>query len=185
MQNKITIILKTICNWAIALTLLMLLLQFTVADNISISNDLIDNFLHFGKSWAICFLVFLVPATIFFHSGKLLIKTISGITGLILSIPVILFGWFLIMIMFRGEKADARYYFSSKNGFSYYIKSERLTALDGSELHIYKERPLFFFVKERLPVKDEELNAMGIKPDKIRSYFIDEYFKKAFMPATD
>jgi hypothetical protein len=87
--------------------------------------------------------------------------------------------------MFRGEKADARYYFGSKNGFSYYIKSERLSALDGSELHIYKERPLFFFVKERLPVKDEELNAMGVKPDKIRSYFIDEYFKKVFMSATD
>lgn len=131
MQNNFTKCLKILCNWAIALTLLLLLMQFTVADKLSLSNDPIDNFLHFGKFWTISFLLFLLLAEVFLYSSKLLFKIISGIMWLIWTIPIILIGWILIMIMFRGERADARYYFSSKNGFSYYIKSERLTALDG------------------------------------------------------
>lgn len=51
-------------------------------------------------------------------------------------------------------------------------------AFEGPEYRLYKERPLFLFVKERLEVPDEEVKSNGLDPDKIKADFYIEHFEK-------
>lgn len=164
------------CIGVSAILLLAVILQYTVGEKLSLSNNVIDNYIHFGLNFNIVYIIFLLTAIAFIFSNKPLIKILSGLLGLILLIPVFLLGILMFGIIFRGEKANERHYFFNKDGYSYYITSERLMVFDGPEFRLYKEKPLFLFVKERLKVTDEEVRANNLDPDKITSDFIIQHF---------
>jgi hypothetical protein len=180
MKGKFLNVLGKICIGASAILLLVILLQCTVSNKISFSNNVIDNYLHFGLYFNIGFAIILIASIVFIFTNKPLVKALSSLLVLILMIPVFFIGMMIYDIMFRGDKADERHYFFYKDGYSYYIKSERFMAYEGPEYRLYKERPLFLFVKERLEVPIEEVKANGLDPDKIKADFYIEHFKKGY-----
>lgn len=117
MKGKILNVLGSICIGASAILLLVILLQCTVAKKISFSNNVIDNYLHFGLYFNIGFVIFLITSIVFIFINKPLVKALNGLLVLILLIPVFFTGMTIYDIMFRGEKADERHYFYNKDGY--------------------------------------------------------------------
>ncbi|MGE5682820.1 MAG: hypothetical protein ACM34K_18290 [Bacillota bacterium] len=175
-KNKFIKISGGACIWIIVIAILILIIQLTVAENISLSNNIIDNYLHFGKYLNIGLIVLLAIVMVFINAEKLMIKVISGTFFFALLIPFFFLGLLTYGIVFRGENADQRLYFYNKDGYSYYIKSERFMAFEGPMHRLYKERPLFSFIKERLVTTDSEMKALGVDPDAIKAKFNEVYF---------
>ena len=156
---------------------LIFIYQITFAQNISFSNDIVDHFFHFTQTVNAVFIFFLLLCLLFINSKETWQKVITGI----LVLPVILFLLLGVVmssgIVFARDETNMRHYFFNKDGYNYYLVSERFWAFEGSSnLKIYKEKPLFLFVKERLSVDENEL--INNKVDYVKEYqiFLNQRF---------
>lgn len=80
------------------------------------------------------------------------------------------------MIVENVSRNHKKYYFYKDKEYSYYMVSERFFALDGLELKIYKERPIFGFIKKRSIANEDKLIADGVDMRKATNAFIKKYY---------
>jgi hypothetical protein len=162
MKPHIKIQVVQLLDGALVLLGIIFLIQITLPSTLSFSNNVIDNLFRFGRYIVAICILSCVVGRIVLSTKRHWIRVISAIVG----IP---FGFLFLVtipILSGGLFANSpKYYFLEKDGYHYYVTSERYWAFQGSrELKFYKERSLFIFVKERFNVPEEELRALGIDP---------------------
>ena len=69
------------------------------------------------------------------------------------------------------DEVFVRHYFYQKDGYNYYIVSERYAAFESRNLMIYKEKPIFLFLKNRERVSDLELAKNKIDMSEVYKGF--------------
>ena len=164
-----------IINIILALFILILIYQLLYADHYSFSNDRIDLFLHHSTASNTVFVIFLILLLLLLYSKKIWQRLLLGL----LTLPVI--GILLLFLLFSAgivgllQEFLIRQYFYQKDGFNYYLISERYAAFDHMNFVIYKEKPVFLFLKKRERVNEAELIKNKIEMKNVYS----EYYKKS------
>ncbi len=165
---------------AVSITLSLILFfifQITYADQLSFSNVKIDHILHFTSSTVFILIVLMLFGIILLVSKRMWLKILAAAGSLLSMLLLLVTLVFASMIIFSSDKTNYRYYFSEKDGYKYYAISERFVAFEGSsEIHLYKEKTLFAFVKRRLQVTEEELRGMNIDPDEVYGKIIEYHY---------
>jgi len=168
------VLLRTIITMIVIL-LPIQLLQYTVAQDLSFGYVPFDNLLYHGSITTSVFIIFLLLVLIFIKSKKDLASYLSGFASM-----VMLVGFLLLIIqlglMLDSEKVYKREYFFTKNGYNYYLRSERFFATMGTELVIHKEKPIFLFIKSRNTVTEAELKNYGVNIDSVEASYLNKYF---------
>jgi uncharacterized BrkB/YihY/UPF0761 family membrane protein len=145
MKDSIKSVVNTILIIAIILLGSLLLFQWTYADQISFSNDMIDHILHFTSVVVLITIILLLLNYAFLHVKKRWHKFVLGAVA-----TIAIFFWLISLlfssyVVFSSEKTNERYYFSESDGYKYYIVSERFVAFSGSpDIYFYKEKPRFY-----------------------------------------
>ncbi|MFA6599262.1 MAG: hypothetical protein WCS69_16185 [Ignavibacteriaceae bacterium] len=171
--NKI--LLRTLIA-TIVILLPIQLLQYSVAQSLSFGYAPFDNLLYYGSITTSVFIILLLLVLIFIKSKKNFISFLSGLASMVmllifLPLFIIQFG-----IMFDSEKIYKREYFFTKDGYNYYLRSERFFATMGTELEIHREKPIFLFIKSRNTVTEAELKKYGVNIDSVEANYLIKYF---------
>jgi hypothetical protein len=172
---KSKIIVIKIINTTLILFIFVLIYQLAFADHYSFSNDRIDLFFHNSTVSNTVFIFLLIIILLFIYSKKNWQKLLLGL----LIIPIA--GIFLFVLLFTAgivglsQEVLIRQYFYQKNGYNYYVISERYFATEHMNFVIYKEKPVFLFLKKRERVKEAELMNYRIDMDNVYK----QYFKKS------
>jgi len=167
------ITIKVITVITMILTALFIF-QITFADQFSVDNQKIDHILHFTSGTVLILIILLSFIFILLVTKKrwliILSSIVSGLSLLLLLIALV----FSSMIIYSSDRTNYRYYFSRNGEYQYYVVSERFVAFEGSSnFHIYKEKPLFLFIKQRLSVSEEELKNMHLNAPNLYSKFLE------------
>jgi hypothetical protein len=179
MTEEKKLLLKRVILITLFFIVSIFIYQITWAQNISFSNNMIDNFFHFSKNTIALFIIVLILWYLFLISKKTLHKNIIGFSLIPIVLLFLLSLLYLSAPVFAPSKANIRHYFYEKNGYSYYLVSERYWAFEGSSnLRIYREKPLFLFLKERVSVSEEELAENNINYGQEYQLFFEKYFNQ-------
>ncbi len=161
----------------IIISLLIYLSQITFAKSISFSSDQVDHFFHFTENNILLLVLILILVLIFYNSKETWQKIILGIIGIPILLVFFVATLFSLGVIFTTKSANLRYYFYDRDGYNYYVISERFWAFEGSSnLKYYKEKPLFLFIKHRPEVTKQELIESGIKIEEVNEKFFKIYF---------
>lgn len=180
------ILLKKTILLLMAFSLIVIIYQITLAQNISFSNDIIDHYFHFSEFSMLVFLGLLMIIYLVLISSRAWQKILLGITIIPVVLILLISIFFLSGAVFAPSQANARYYFYKKDGYNYYIVSERYVAFEGSaNIKIYKEKPLFLFIKERKVVNDDELLKNKVDINKAINNFLRISFKEEYRITTE
>ena len=149
---KIKLLKKIVISLIIFFTLIFIY-QITFAKNISFSNDIIDRYFYYTQTQNAIFIFFLLLCLLFLNSKQTWEKVIS--VALILPTFIfLLLGIFFISGVVGNDSTNVRHYFFNKDGYSYYMISEgRLN------IKMYKEKPLFLFIKELKVVNRKRIKS--------------------------
>jgi hypothetical protein len=158
-------LLKKILISLIIFFTLIFIFQITLAQDFNFSNGLIDNYFHFSQVLNVVLIFFLLLFLLLINSKQTWEQVVTGI----LILPITLLLLFGIVIL---PETDVRHYFFNKDGYSYYIVNEGRI-----NLKVYKEKPAFFFIKERKRVTEDELKSNGIDYSKEYDNYLKKYFK--------
>jgi hypothetical protein len=173
MKESTKIKLAKVIKVLLVLLCTLLIFQVTLAPNFSFSNNIVDNLFYSTSSYVGLSILLLLFILLILRSNRKWIRILS----IIAIVPVGLFFLISLLFMLPILLADyPRYYFFEKDGFHYYVVSERLFAFEGSrELKYYKEKTLWLFLKERKIVDEHELTTNGIDPYKQSSKLMEIY----------
>lgn len=176
MKEKIISQISRGLNYFIPVIVILFIYEYFFAKSFSFSSALIDSFF-----WYTSFTVFL--SILFFILLKIILdikkKFIKGLAiGFIIPISLLLLivATFNFITVENVSRTHKKYYFYKDKEYSYYMVSERFFALDGLELRIYKEKPIFSFINERTYADESKLVAEGVDIQKAREIFIKKYF---------
>ena len=170
--NKILITL-------IIFLLIIFLYQVTFAEKFSFSNPNIDNFFYFTKWTILLSIIFSFILFVFINVKRLGQKIAIGIVSFPIIIIFFVAVYFSIRIVLFGSSVNIRYGFLEKNNYTYYVISERFFAFEGSpNLKYYKEKTIFWFIKNRQAINENELNNLEVNLDKVNKNFYKIYFSK-------
>lgn len=175
MENRIV---KKVILIILLILIIIFVFQITFAKSLSFSNDNVDHFFHFTQNTIIISIVSIILLFLFINSKRTGHRIVIGMVSLPVILLFIVSVIFSIGIVFKNDSTNVRYYFFNKDGYSYYVVSERFYAFEGSSnLQYYKEKPLVFFIKQRVYVSEEELNDLGIRISEVNKIFLKKYFK--------
>jgi|WetSurMetagenome_2_1015567.scaffolds.fasta_scaffold40115_4 hypothetical protein len=161
----------------IIISVLIYLFQITVAKNLSLSSDQVDHLFHFTQNTILLLVFILILALIFYNSKETWQKITLGIIGIPILLIFFVATLFSLGVIFTPKSANIRHYFYEKDGYNYYVISERFWAFEGSSnLKYYKEKPLFLFIKHRPEVSEHEISINGINLRDVNEQFFKKYF---------
>lgn len=173
MQSSIQSVLIKILKGIIVLLIIVYLFQVTFAERISFNNFIIDNFFYFASYFSLITIALFSSVLMFLITKNRWLR----ISSFIVTIP---FGFMLfILLLFTVPTVLTdfpKYYFFKKDGYHYYVTSERVFGFEGSRnLKFYKDKKLVLFLKERLRVSESELILNSIDPNKQSSKLWELY----------
>lgn len=156
------------------ITLVMYLYELTIGDYISFGSLTIDYLFYYTTKSLFLFNLSMIVLYLYLKQKKKSLKIFSLIIFFPLGALFLLYFPFNIGAIINSPYN--KYYFFEENDIKYYMISERFFALDDMELKIYKEKPVFFFIKHRSSAEEDLLVEKGINIQKVRDKYIQRYF---------
>ncbi len=156
------------------ITLIVYLYELTIGDSISFGSLSVDYLFYFTTKSLFLFNVAGIALYFYFKQKNKIGKTISQaifiLSGFLFAI------YFPLNVIWVIDSPYHKYYFYEENNTKYYLVSERFGALDGPELKMYKEKPIFSFIRKRIPADEQILHSKGVDVLKARNDYLKKYF---------
>ena len=144
-KEKFKKLLIKIINAALLVSILILIFEITFADKCSFSNDRVDLFIHHTQTPLMVFILLSILVLLFLFSKKNWQKLVTSI----LAIPFLLIMLFIILFFSKfitmPDEVFVRHYFYQKDGYNYYIVSERYAAFESRNLIEYTRKNQYFY----------------------------------------